>query len=129
MKTAAYFVLFVSFLSPALLAQEDDKEEIPAPASLRPISIPPAIAAKLLIHRVEPVLKHSGMEARFSGTVVLRITITETGHVENIQVISGPAMLQQAALDAVRHWEYKPYSVNGRPVEFSTRVSITMSNY
>jgi periplasmic protein TonB len=129
MKITAAIVLLVAFLSPALLAQEDDKDERSAPAYLRPISVPPAAAEKLLIHRVDPIWKHHDMEARISCTIVLRITISKTGYVENARVISGPAMAQQAALDSVRHWEYKPYIVNGKPVEFSTRVSIAMSNY
>src|SRR5664280_13044 len=99
MKTVTSIVLLFAFLSPALLAQEDDKDERPAPASLRPISIPPAVAAKLLIHRVEPVWKSSETNVRVSGTVVLKITISRTGHIESAQVISGHAMLLQAALD------------------------------
>jgi protein TonB len=126
MKIFACFILFSAILAPGLLAQQDDREERPVPAIL---SVPPEVAAKMLIHRVDPICKPHGMEACVSGTVVLRITISKMGRIENARVISGPAMLQQATLDALRKWEYKPYIVNGKPVEFSTRVSITMSNY
>jgi protein TonB len=56
--------------------------------------------------------------------VVLQATISKTGSIENLHVISGPAMLQQAALDAVRSWRYKPYLLNGEPVEVDTTVNV-----
>jgi protein TonB len=130
MKAIAIVALLTAALSaPVLAVQQDDKEERPAPTSLRPISISKAEADKLLIHRVEPVWKHHEMEARVSGTVVLRITVGTKGHVTSSQIISGPLMLQQPVINAVRSWEYKPYLVNGKSVEFSTKVSVTYSNY
>jgi protein TonB len=129
MKTSVLIALFGVLLVPILSAQMDEKEERAAPASLNPISVSQAVAEKLLIHRVDPVWKHHGMDARASGTVVLKITIGTKGHVLSSQVISGPRILQQPVIDAVRQWEYKPYLVNGKPVEFSTKVSVTTSNY
>jgi len=126
MKTLASILFLLAFLSPMSFGQADDKEERPAPV---PISVPQATAEKLLIHRVEPVWKHYDMEARVLGTVVLRVTISKAGFVKNIRIISGPAMLQKAAIDAVRQWRYKPYTVHGRPIEFTTRVLVTLSNY
>ena len=62
--------------------------------------------------------------ARVSGTVVIQATISKTGTVENLRVISGPAMLQQSALDAVRSWRYRPYLLNNEPVEVETTVNV-----
>ncbi len=84
----------------------------------------PEVAEKLLIHKAEPVIKPMPIAARVTGTVVMAIVISKTGHVLSPQVISGPKMLQQAGLDAVRKYRYKPYSLNGKPVEVTTRVSI-----
>lgn len=84
----------------------------------------PEVAEKLLIHKEEPVIKPKPMAARVSGTVVMAIVISKTGHVFSPRVISGPRMLQQAALDAVRRYQYKPYFLNKDPVEVATRVSI-----
>jgi protein TonB len=56
--------------------------------------------------------------------VVLRALISRTGTVEELHVISGPPMLQQAAINAVKTWKYKPYLVNNRPVEVETRVNV-----
>ncbi len=62
--------------------------------------------------------------ARVSGTVVIQATISKTGTIENLRVISGPAMLQQAAMDAVRAWRYRPYLLNNEPVEVETTVNV-----
>lgn len=61
---------------------------------------------------------------RASGTVVLQATISRSGMIENLRVVSGPPLLQQAALDAVKQWRYRPYLLNGDPVEVETTVNV-----
>jgi protein TonB len=51
-------------------------------------------------------------------------TISTTGEVENLHVVSGPAMLQQAALDAVKTWRYRPYLLNNEPVPVVTTINV-----
>ena len=65
--------------------------------------------------------------ARIQGTVVLQATISKSGTIENLHVVSGPPMLQQAAMDAVRSWRYKPYLLNGDPVEVETQVNVVFN--
>lgn len=65
--------------------------------------------------------------AGIQGTVVLRATISREGKVTDLQVVSGPPMLQSAALAAVRTWTYKPYLLNGRPVDVETQVNVVFS--
>jgi protein TonB len=62
--------------------------------------------------------------ARIQGTVVLQATISKAGSIEGLRVVSGPPMLQQAALEAVKTWRYKPYLLNGEPVEVETQVNV-----
>jgi len=62
--------------------------------------------------------------ARIQGTVVLQATISKTGEIENLRVVSGPPMLQQSAMDAVRTWRYRPYLLNNEPVEVDTTVNV-----
>ena len=62
--------------------------------------------------------------ARVSGAVVLHAVISASGSVINLQVISGPPMLQQSALDAVKNWKYRPYLLNNEPVEFETTINV-----
>jgi protein TonB len=56
--------------------------------------------------------------------VVLQATISKTGAIEGLHVVSGPAMLQGAAVDAVRTWRYRPYLLSGEPVEVETTVNV-----
>jgi periplasmic protein TonB len=58
------------------------------------------------------------------GIVVLQAMISKTGTIENLHVISGPQMLQQAAIDAVKSWRYRPYMLNGQAVEVETTVNV-----
>ena len=80
-----------------------------------------------LIHRVEPVYPPIAKAARVSGTVVLQATISKSGTIENLKVVSGNAMLQSAALDAVRQWRYRPYMLNGEPVEVDTTINVVFN--
>jgi protein TonB len=57
----------------------------------------------------------------------LQATISTAGTIENLRVSSGPAMLRQAALDAVQNWRYKPYELNGEPVEVETTVNVVFT--
>jgi TonB family protein len=56
--------------------------------------------------------------------VVLNAIIGKDGSVENLTAVSGPNELQQSALDAVRQWTYKPFLVNGDPVEVKTSINV-----
>jgi protein TonB len=62
--------------------------------------------------------------ARVSGTVVLHAVISTTGSVIELHVVSGPAMLQQSAIDAVKQWKYRPFLLNNQPVEVETTISV-----
>jgi protein TonB len=62
--------------------------------------------------------------ARIQGTVLLAATISRTGAIENLRLVSGPPMLASAAEDAVRTWRYRPYLLNGEPVEVETTVRV-----
>lgn len=81
----------------------------------------------LLIQKKTPVYPAFALAARISGTVTLGAIISKTGVIENLRVISGPAVLQQAALDAVRTWRYRPYLLDGQPVEVETTVTVNFT--
>jgi len=88
------------------------------------ITVSPGVAAGMLDERHFPVYPIEAKKAGVSGTVVLSATIGTDGIVKDLQVVSGPQMLQQAALDAVRSWRYRPYLLNGQPVEIHTTVNV-----
>jgi protein TonB len=82
------------------------------------------VAVGLLIRRTPPVYPPIARSAAVQGTVVLQAVISKAGTIENVHVISGPAMLQQAAVDAVKTWRYKPYLLDNQPVEVETTVDV-----
>jgi protein TonB len=58
---------------------------------------------------------------------VIQATISKNGTIENSRAISGPAMLRQAALDAVKTWRFRPYLLDGQPVEVDTTVNVVFN--
>jgi protein TonB len=93
-------------------------------APAKTVTVSAGVAGGLLIQRTAPIYPGIAKSARVTGTVVLKATISKTGIIENLHVVSGPSMLTQAAVDAVRTWRYKPYKLNGDPVEIETTVNV-----
>jgi periplasmic protein TonB len=81
----------------------------------------------MLIGKVIPAYPALARATRTSGTVVLQATISRGGTIENLRVVSGPAILRQTALDAVKQWRYRPYMLNGQPVEVETSVEVNFT--
>ena len=90
-------------------------------------SISAGVAVGLLVQKTAPVYPPLAKAAHVSGTVVIQATISKTGGVGNLRAVSGPKMLQQAALDAVRNWRFRPYLLDGEPVETDTTVNVTFA--
>jgi periplasmic protein TonB len=90
-------------------------------------AISAGVAAGMLIHKTEPVYPEFAKSARISGTVVLAARITKSGAIENLHIISGPEVLRNPALDAVRTWRYRPYKLNNQPVEVDTSIKVVFS--
>ena len=93
-----------------------------APAATQHVSS--GVMQGMLIDKVVPTYPAIARASRTSGAVVLQATISRTGTIENLRVMSGPPMLRQAALDAVKQWRYRPYMLNGQPVEVETAVEV-----
>jgi protein TonB len=74
-----------------------------------------------------PVYPPIAKAAHVSGAVVLHAIISKSGTIENLEVISGPEMLRNAATEAVRGWRYKPYILNGEPTEVETTVTVNFN--
>jgi periplasmic protein TonB len=77
-----------------------------------------------LMLRLQPLYPPLARQARIQGQVVIRAVISRNGMIENLQVLSGHPMLVQAAIDAVKQWRYRPYFLNGEPVEVETQVTV-----
>jgi TonB family protein len=86
--------------------------------------ISPEVALGHLVTHIQPQYPPIAKAAGVQGTVTLHVLIGKDGQVMDLGVESGPPMLQEAALDAVRQWVYKPYLRDGSPVEVTTRVHV-----
>jgi protein TonB len=93
----------------------------------RTLSISSGLMAGNLLDKTVPQYPAIAIAAGIQGIVVLQATISSNGSIKNLRVISGPSMLQQAALDAVRSWRYKPYLLNGEPVEVETTINVVFN--
>ena len=94
---------------------------VPAPPK---VVLSAGVAMGLLKIKNRPVTPADSPQNHVSGMVVLHATISAKGSVKALRVISGPVSMQQAALDIVRQWTYRPYLLNNRPVEFETTIKI-----
>ena len=100
---------------------------VPKVAVPQKVRVSSGVAQGNLIHDVKPPYPPLARQARIQGTVVLQAVIGKDGTIQNLRIVSGHPMLAQAALDAVKQWRYKPYMVNGEPVEVDSRITINFT--
>src|ERR1019366_9371956 len=91
------------------------------------LTVSAGVAVGLLVHKTQPTYPPIAKAARVSGTVVLQGTISKTGSLETLRVVSGPPMLRQAALEAVQTWRYRPYMLSNVPTEVDTTVNVVFA--
>ena len=99
----------------------------PGQGARGPARVSGGVMAGQVLSKVNPTYPVDAKQEGISGTVVLHAIIGKEGAVENLQVVSGPEKLRTSALDAVRQWTYKPYVLNGQPVEVDTTITVTYS--
>jgi protein TonB len=90
----------------------------------RAVKVSGPVEQAQLIARVEPRYPILAVQARKEGTVVLHAIISRDGRITALEVVSGPPLFVQAALDAVRQWRYRPTALNGEPVEVDTSIMV-----
>jgi TonB family protein len=86
--------------------------------------VPAGEMEHLLTHKVDPVYPEAAKQTRAQGMVVLDAVIGPDGTVRTLKPVSGPDVLESAALEAVRWWRFEPYRVNGKAVEVETTVAV-----
>jgi len=92
-----------------------------------PIHVSSGVTAAKLVFGPPPVYPRIAVAARSQGIVRLEATIAEDGSIRNLQVVSGPPLLVNAALDAVRQWRYHPTLLNGTAVQVLTEIDVTFT--
>jgi TonB family protein len=88
------------------------------------MSIAPDVADTYLLNRIEPAYPEAAKQSQALGPVILEIRVGKDGAVQQANLVSGDSLLVPAAVAAVRQWKYQPYSPNGNPQDFLTRVTV-----
>ena len=96
----------------------------PPPKPPARLVVSPGVSQGFLVHQVQPVYPAIARAARMEGTVVLVAVINRDGSIQGLHAVSGPPMLVNAAMDAVRQWRYRPYMLGTQPVEVETQISV-----
>jgi protein TonB len=95
------------------------------PVATHPHTAPPSVLMEgNLVHKVEPRYPTIAQQVGIQGAVVIRALISRSGTIEHAQVESGQPLLVTAALVAIREWKYRPYYLNGEPVEVETEITV-----
>jgi protein TonB len=99
----------------------------PKIATPQRVRVSSGVQSGLLVRKVPPQYPPLARQARIQGTVILQAEISKEGNIINLQLVSGHPMLAPAAIEAVKQWKYKPYLLNGEPVEVETTVQVNFT--
>jgi periplasmic protein TonB len=100
---------------------------VPKVATPQRVRVSQGVTQGLLIRKVQPAYPPLARQARIQGSVLLQAEISKDGTIENLRLISGHPMLAPAAIEAVKQWRYKPYILNGEPVEVETQITVNFT--
>jgi protein TonB len=88
------------------------------------LRISQGVSQGLILKRVQPVYPEQARQMRVEGKVELQANISKSGSITGVKQLSGDPLLGRAATDAVRQWKYKPYFLNGEPIEIQTQITV-----
>jgi protein TonB len=98
---------------------------VPKLEQVKRIRISQGVTQGMVVRKVSPIYPKLALSARVTGVVQLKAIISRSGEIKELQVVSGHPILVPAALDAVKQWRYRPYLLNGEPVEVETNITVT----
>jgi protein TonB len=122
--------------APALdaVASNNGDKAISGMLSAAPVNVPTqaahtakisqGVSQGLLVKRVAPTYPPTAKQMHVQGTVQLEANISKDGNITGVKLLSGDGSLARAAMDAVRQWKYKPYVLNGEPIEIQTQITV-----
>lgn len=118
-----------SMLGSAMVGSDSNLPNLPSNSNapkpvLQTLNVSQGVSQGLIIKRVQPNYPATALHMRVEGAVQLIATIGKTGNITAVKVQSGEPLLAKAAQDAVKQWKYKPYLLNGEPVEIQTQVTV-----
>jgi len=107
--------------APASAGQSDAAPHRDLPQRVR---VSNGVMQGLIVTKVPPKYPEKARKKRIQGTVLLHVMISKTGDIETMELVSGHPVLVPAAMDAVKQWKYRPYLLNGNPVEVDTQIQV-----
>src|SRR6266404_3701543 len=100
---------------------------VPKVATPQRVRVSQGVTQGLLLRKIQPAYPPLARQARIQGSVLLQAEISKDGSIQNLRLISGHPMLAPAAIEAVKQWKYKPYILNGEPVEVETQITVNFT--
>jgi TonB family protein len=97
------------------------------PVTGQRVRVSSGVSQGLLCTRVAPIYPPDAKDQHIQGVVLLKVNIDKEGNAYKVELISGHPLLAPAATEAVKQWKYKPYQLNGRPVEVETQVTVNFT--
>jgi protein TonB len=91
---------------------------------LQTMKVSQGVSQGLLVKKVQPIYPKNALFMHVEGAVELVATISKAGDITHVTALKGDGQLAKAAIDAVKQWKYKPYLLNGEPVEIQTEMTI-----
>jgi TonB family protein len=81
----------------------------------------------LIVTKVPPQYPEKARKKRIQGTVVMHAVISKAGDIKTVELVSGHPLLAPPAIEAVKQWKYRPYLLNGNPVEVDTEIVVNFT--
>src|SRR5271169_1086411 len=100
---------------------------VPKVATPQRMRVSQGVTQGMIIRKIQPAYPPLARQARIQGPVVLQAEIGKDGSIQNLRLISGHPMLAPAAIEAIKQWKYKPYILNGEPVEVETTITFNFT--
>jgi protein TonB len=100
---------------------------VPKVATPQRIRVSQGVTQGMILRKIQPAYPPLARQARIQGPVVLQAEIGKDGSITNLRLISGHPMLAPAAIEAIKQWKYKPYILNGEPVEVETTITFNFT--
>jgi protein TonB len=107
-----------------ILTPEAASPPVPPHPPMRRLRVSQGVVEGLLVHQVKPAYPDLAIQTHTQGDVVLHAIIGRDGTIAGLQVVSGHPLLAPAAVAAVQEWRYRPYTLNGEPVEVETLITV-----
>ncbi|MBV9625060.1 MAG: energy transducer TonB [Acidobacteria bacterium] len=91
------------------------------------VEVSQGVSQGLLLKKVPPTYPPLAWQTRKEGSVELLATISKEGYIKDVRVLKGDSLFARSATDAVRQWKYRPYLLNGQPVEIKTEITVNFT--